>query len=194
MPVLSNPHQARVWYGRMVLPPSNALIHGETFGSLRQANMQGNRKDLACSSYLEGRQLEELSCEADELFCWEKCMIPAEYNVSESMCKEQGLNLTCTNDEGQLYISGHGQFYPGCIDLATATNVTGSPIHPSLQNNTNITDDNGDGHTHDGDDHTHDGDGEHGGEGEMNMTSGSLFAGSFVMSIMIAGIVGVVMV
>jgi len=66
--------EARVWYGRMVLPPADALHpqHGETFGHLREKNIQGEHKDLACSSNMVARQLEETSCEADTLFCWEK--------------------------------------------------------------------------------------------------------------------------
>ncbi len=66
--------QARVWYGRMVLPPFDALHpdHGQTFGSLRESNIQGEQKDLACSSNMVARQLEEISCQGDTLFCWEK--------------------------------------------------------------------------------------------------------------------------
>lgn len=104
-------------------------------------------------------------------------MSPAEFNVSESICQEQGLNLTCTNDERQLYISGHGQFYPGCIDIETATNVTGNPVHPSLQNNTNHTDTNG----------------EHGG-GEHGMTSGGatfLSTTSWIAVVVVVSAVGI---
>jgi len=84
-------------------------------------------------------------------------MSPSEYNVSDSICQEQGLNLTCTNEARQLYVSGHGQFFPGCIDVANAEEVYGNPVHPSQQNTT----DDSDSSTHsDGDhdgNHTHDG-------------------------------------
>jgi hypothetical protein len=133
--------QARVWYGRMVLPPFDALHpdHGQTFGSLRESNIQGEQKDLACSSNMVARQLEESSCQGDTLFCWEKCMSPSEYNVSEAICQEQGLNLNCTNEARELYVSGHGQFFPGCIDIETAKEVYGNPVHPSQQNQTDGT-------------------------------------------------------
>lgn len=108
-------------------------------------------------------------------------MSPAEYNVSESICQEQGLNLACTNEERQLYVSGHGQFFPGCIDIANAEEVYGNPVHSSQQNTTNHTSDNGDG------DH-----GEH--DGHDHGTSGAAFApyGSFV-AVTVAAIVGFVM-
>ena len=66
--------KARVWYGRMVLPPADALhpVHGKSFGNLRDSNIQGEHKDLACSSNMVARQLETTACEADTLFCWEK--------------------------------------------------------------------------------------------------------------------------
>jgi hypothetical protein len=82
-------------------------------------------------------------------------MAASDYNVSESICEDQGLNLTCTNEARQLYVSGHGQFFPGCIDIENAEEVFGNPVHPSQQNQTNGTQDDGDGH----DDHnnTHDG-------------------------------------
>lgn len=99
-------------------------------------------------------------------------MTPSEYNVSESICQEQGLNLTCTNEERQLYVSGHGPFFPGCIDIANAEEVYGNPIHPSEQNNTNTTDqvDHSD-HS----DHDHTGDGSH---SQDDMTSGTALFGS----------------
>ena len=60
--------------------------------------------------------------------------------MSETICQEQGLNLTCTNEARQLYVSGHGQFFPGCIDIENAEEVFGNPVHPSLQNQTSETD------------------------------------------------------
>ena len=70
----SEKDEARVWYGRMVLPPFDAMHpqHDETFGNLREKNIQGEHKDLACSSNMVARQLETTSCEADTLFCWAK--------------------------------------------------------------------------------------------------------------------------
>ena len=111
-------------------------------------------------------------------------MSPSEYNVSESICQEQGLNLTCTNEERQLYVSGHGDFFPGCIDIANAEEVYGNPNHPSQQNNTNSTDH--DDHS-DTADHDHTEDGSHSHDG---MTSGAAVFHSIATLVAMTAIVG----
>jgi hypothetical protein len=125
-------HEARVWYGRMVLPPSSAIhpLHEKTFGDLRQelveasasarSDHQSDVLSLGCSSAsMLARQLEDASCEADTLMCWHRCMSLAEYNVSQEICAEQGKEVFCVNPRGQLWDGSHGDFYPGC-----ATNDT----------------------------------------------------------------------
>ena len=113
-------NQARVWYGRMVLPPASAIHpeHGETFGKLRKLMVEdgGDSKEvmaLGCSSpSMHARQLEETSCEEGTLFCWHRCM-PLDYEtpVSDDVCAEQGLDLWCTNPRGQLWDNTHGDWY-----------------------------------------------------------------------------------
>lgn len=126
--------EARVWYGRMVLPPSTA-IHPQldtTFGALRDVLVHasltyGSNPDeskyvltLGCSDdTMVARQLEETSCEADFLYCWHRCMRLTEYNVSEEICHEQGKEVFCVDPDGHLWDGSHGNFFPGC-----ATNDT----------------------------------------------------------------------
>jgi len=117
---------ARAWYGRMVLPPAQA-IHPEhpeyTFGEIRQKMIDSSSDDdvkmtnldLGCSNSLVARQLEETTCEADTIMCWHRCMNTTEFGVSPEICAEQGLEMLCMNPRGQLWDETHGDFYPGCI-------------------------------------------------------------------------------
>ncbi len=130
LPVHSD-EEARVWYGRMVLPPASAIhpLHGKTFAELRRDlinasnGMNGNNIDilsLGCASSSQvARQLEEVSCTADTLMCWHKCMSLADFNVSEEICQEDGKQVFCIDKNGQLWDGSHGNFFPGC-----ATNET----------------------------------------------------------------------
>ena len=121
--------QARVWYGRMVLPPSGAVHpkHGKTFGELRrlmiEASLSGDDKDkhahehlsLGCSSSsAAARQLEETTCEAGTTFCWHRCMAHSDFGINEEVCTERRLNLQCVNPRDQVYIEGHGDYFPAC--------------------------------------------------------------------------------
>jgi hypothetical protein len=128
--------QARVWYGRMVLPPSTAMHPhlGITFGAMREAlihastanaarkHTETNTLTIGCSlDTLVPRQLEDTSCEADSLYCWHRCMKLSDYNVSEEICHEQGKEVFCIDPNGKLWDGSHGNFYPGCATNQTDT-------------------------------------------------------------------------
>lgn len=172
------PDQPRVWYGRMVLPPADAYhpIHLQTFADLRNSMVSGESSQdvlaMGCSHTLEARQLEEISCDADELLCWHKC-----FNNTEELtenCTDKGLDLACINDKRELWIGDHNPaFYPGCVDLATAVNYT------------NTTDNDHGNHTHDGDGNHADGDG-------STSTSASFTAGIFSVVSALAIVVSLV--
>ncbi|KAI2488621.1 hypothetical protein MHU86_25675 [Fragilaria crotonensis] len=124
--------EARVWYGRMVLPPSDAIHpeHGVTFDEIRQGLMEGRgdtQLDLGCSANTAARKLQETECTGNSIYCWHQCMDATEYSVSDEICAAQGLDLRCINPRNQLYVDGHGDFYPACIDASTASNVTDYP-------------------------------------------------------------------
>ncbi|CAB9498323.1 expressed unknown protein [Seminavis robusta] len=135
---------ARVWYGRMVLPPASAIHpeHGKTFGHLRQLLIDSSSPSsetnedllaLGCSSsssFTHSRQLEESSCEEGTLYCWHRCMSLEVAGVSEEICAEQNLDLYCINPRGQKTDFSHGDWFPGCIDLETAPNATAYPKLP----------------------------------------------------------------
>ncbi|GAX16729.1 hypothetical protein FisN_21Hh172 [Fistulifera solaris] len=135
------PHQAdesRVWYGRMVLPPTNAVhpVHDETFGRLRDMLVDKSMPEdevvaLACSSSAQARELQTTTCEEGTLLCWHECMSLEEHGVSEDICAQQGLDLWCINPRGQLWDFKHGDFFPGCIDAANAENATEFPRLPN---------------------------------------------------------------
>jgi len=138
--IQQNQQQARVWYGRMVLPPATAIHpeHGMTFGKIRENSMNAQLSHQAGSeSFIHlgcsgdnsiARQLEETSCEKDSLFCWNRCMNLEEHGVSDSICASQELSLRCINPRGQLWDDvSHGDFFPACIDEPNAVPVTPFP-------------------------------------------------------------------
>jgi hypothetical protein len=143
----------RVWYGRMVLPPSRALHpqpNGDrtTFGRRRDLLVDkinnNNAVRLGCSSFSNARQLETTLCEQDgTIRCWHRCMLLSEGGISsEETCTTQGLSLVCTNPRGQVSDGNtHGDFFPGCVDLTTATNVTDFPTLPKYPRDEQVCND-----------------------------------------------------
>ena len=123
---------ARVWYGRMVLPPANA-IHPDyqdvTFGELREkliaastSSLQNdeekeNHLSIGCSSTMQARQLQNAStCAQDTLYCWHQCANLTQYNVSSQICSSRKLSLICADPTtGQLWDGiAHGDYVPSC--------------------------------------------------------------------------------
>lgn len=135
---------ARVWYGRMVLPPASAVHpqHGRSFDDLRSELISASTGSgidaietlsLGCASNTHvARQLEDTSCNSSSLMCWHKCMSLAQFNVSDAVCADQGKQVYCINPRGQLWDGNHGDFYPGCAtnDTEIATPFTTLPDYP----------------------------------------------------------------
>jgi hypothetical protein len=144
IPATSAEKQVRVWYGRMVLPPSTALHPqhpSKTFGQVRQVIGDSQDTDfihqhpeglsIACSSASQARRLETTVCEQGSLYCWHRCMTFNDAGVSNDICTSQGLDLVCQNPRDQVSSGDeHGDFYLGCLDLNTASNVTEFPTLP----------------------------------------------------------------
>jgi len=134
---------ARVWYGRMILPPKNAYsaAMNTTYGDIRKLLVDTPdakvSPGLGCSS-MDMRALsgggEASACGEDELLCWARCMSLSEYNVSGSTCADQNLPLQCINPRDQ-FSSGsfHGDYYPACSSSAEA--VTPYPEIPAPAGN-----------------------------------------------------------
>jgi len=131
--------QPRVWYGLMMLPPPDALhpVYQETFADLRHSMMfeeHSGSLALGCSSSMQARELNDITCEDNTFFCWHRCFNYTA-DASPDVCESQGLDLACVNDERQLWIGDHNEnFYPGCVNLATAKNYT-APTNHSEHNN-----------------------------------------------------------
>ena len=138
LPIQDDKSQARVWYGRMVLPPKDAYVPGmdSTFGEARQFlvdSTQGGGSiplGIGCSSptskavtqtsrHLSGPE-DEVVCAEDELFCWFRCMKLGDYGVTEGArrttegasitehCSQRNLGLQCVNIRGQVLEDGKG--------------------------------------------------------------------------------------
>jgi hypothetical protein len=137
--------ETRVWYGRMVLPPSTAVHpqHQETFGRLRELIVDQQTQDadalsIGCSSSSNARQLQTTECEDGTLLCWHRCMSLEEFGVSEESCAEQGIDLWCINPRSQLWDFTHGDWFPACIDSSTAENGTAYPTLPNFPRNDEV--------------------------------------------------------
>mmetsp|Transcript_48457 Transcript_48457/g.73207 ORF Transcript_48457/g.73207 Transcript_48457/m.73207 type:complete len:659 (-) Transcript_48457:105-2081(-) len=134
--------EARAWYGRMVLPPTDAVHpeHGDTFGNIRNLMIdaagkgeQTEKLGLGCSSSQTARNLEEISCQANSIYCWSRCMSILEEGIPhENYCQEErNLRLDCVNPRNQTYTGGHGDYYPACT--ASTENATSYPKLPVYQ-------------------------------------------------------------
>lgn len=127
MPATSAP---RVWYGRMVLPPADALhpLHSLTFGEIREGMLAEDviSSEFGCSNDMVARELQDTTCDEESFYCWHRCMNFTDYNVSTAICEEQGLDLSCVNEEGLLWPTDthNPSVFLGCVDLATAEYIS----------------------------------------------------------------------
>ena len=222
MPLRATPHalsfpaqmdssDVRVWYGRMVLPPNNALVHemdlthGEVREALRDASTTGDIISLGCSSqgmkagihtsrHLSGPSII-LNCTADELFCWYQCQ-PLDDELKT--CADRNLGLECVNPQGQKSDAAqHNGALPACYNSTAPLSLdNGDMWHgDSHHDDTHVVDD-GHGHDH-GDDH-HGDDGQHDEHMLTHTTStgsgspGSLFAWSLVLDFTISAVLIVI--
>lgn len=119
--------EVRVWHGRMVLPPSGAVHpeHGQTFGQMRKLMIEASTSNdlveeslsLGCSSASDSARMlaeEEVICEAGTTYCWHRCMPHMDYNITTDICASRNLRLQCVNPREQVYLEGHGDFFPAC--------------------------------------------------------------------------------
>jgi len=136
--------QWRLWYGRMFLPPPDALQdveRGITFGDLRRSlqetwSLDGREHSsgltVGCSEGLLAHELRQLSasgssggCASNQMQCWFRCM---NYSLAASpeACAAQGnATVKCTNARDEVSNGyHHGDYAPRC------TNST-QPVRPS---------------------------------------------------------------
>jgi hypothetical protein len=124
----SSTSSPRVWYGRMVLPPAEAVhpVHSsQTFGEIRESMLQedsGVYTSIGCSKNLVARELDDITCEEGlASFCWHRCMNYTDYDVSPAACEAQSLDLACINEERFLWARDHNpDFAIGCVNLTEA--------------------------------------------------------------------------
>lgn len=126
--------QSRVWYGRMFLPPMDALseAHGISFGQLRKKMIEdvhsggGKGQGVGCSRMLQ--ETEGLQCETNQMYCWMRCMDYTE-TASPDACAAQGQDVKCANQLGQIWVlaDSHGDYNPTCSSETNDTN----PVQPA---------------------------------------------------------------
>ncbi len=140
LPKKSNIDTPRLWYGRMVLPPPEAIhpsANGFTFGEIRTAMIEGDRDALSlgcASTNVFARELmeeedkhfstgeDEVGCNSEtSMLCWMKCMSYAQQNVSIESCTSQSPDhkLVCANDDGEVWEIGthNPAFSLRCLEI-----------------------------------------------------------------------------
>lgn len=135
MPDNNNRNAVRMWYGRMMLFPLDA-IHSTLLQSFRAVQMAMNSDPtyhvsttqevrigypLGCSSpqALSPRLLadETMDCATDQFMCWHTCFNNTEV-VSPDACESRNLELACvSNIDGTLWDgeTHSKEFEPACI-------------------------------------------------------------------------------
>lgn len=121
----------RLWYGRMVLPPPEAIhqdSNGKTFGELRNAMIRGDADALSlgcASSSMVARELsgelheeagkeDKIVCqEGTAMLCWMRCMNFTDYDTGVDSCASESEHhsLVCANDGGELWKETHSSDY-----------------------------------------------------------------------------------
>lgn len=117
--------ESRVWYGRMVLPPVDAIHPGHddsmTFGEIRnkmiESSIEGQEgfyNHLGCSGGLVARDLAAVTCESDSLYCWHRCMNYTD-TVNDDACASEGRSVQCINPRLQISTGeSHGDYFLAC--------------------------------------------------------------------------------
>lgn len=137
MPNLKS-NQFRFWYGRMFLPPENALdeSHGLSFGTVR-ANIiedfaRGLKTSVGC-----GRKLLSVagsgSCASNQIWCWMRCMNHSAPASNPLTCRT-GHSVQCLSQRLEVWTDAdsHGDYNPGCTDETNETKpVTDPPTIPA---------------------------------------------------------------
>lgn len=127
----SEPGVYRNWFGRMFLPPNDALNEdsGLNYGEVKELLADTHNRDdviksIGCSasSHLMHRSLNGEECdEATSIYCWHRCM-PFTATANPDTCATKGKGFNCTSDfNDHIYQAsiGHGQFNPRCTDSTT---------------------------------------------------------------------------
>jgi len=123
--------QPRLWYGRMVLPPPEAIHpNGSTFQELRTAMIRGDPDalGLGCASSTmvvrelmdEGDVAASLSCDEDvSILCWMRCMNYTDHDVGVESCasESEDHSLVCANEGNELWQNGihSAEYFPRCL-------------------------------------------------------------------------------
>jgi hypothetical protein len=134
--------QARMWYGRMFLPPAEALseAHGVTYAELRTRVIEavhsggGVGGGVGCSRQL--LETEGTQCADNQIYCWMRCMDHTA-TASPSICAANAngsdpLKMQCASQRDEVWREGvdsHGDFNPTCTN--STANITKDPAMPS---------------------------------------------------------------
>ena len=189
---------ARVWYGRMVLPPAQALHpkHKMTFDEIRrQLNAAADTMEesvvaatIGCASvneysarFLQGA--DEDSCDPDTAqWCWHRCMEFGDFpESSPDVCASRNLEVACANEADELWADFHADksFGLRCVNMTSAVYAI-APDNATEDgaNRGEVAVDGSDHSAHDDDNHS-DHDNSANGDAESYLSAASTWMGSW---------------
>ena len=137
LPAHEDEMRARVWYGRMILAPKDTTV-GATRQFLVEKSSNGHNipMGIGCSSPNmkavitttstsrklddggddhEEEVLVDTTCADGEMYCWFRCQVLADHDLTETTCDEltvdtgRELKLQCVNPRGQVHPTGLDQ-------------------------------------------------------------------------------------
>ncbi|KAI2493763.1 hypothetical protein MHU86_20768 [Fragilaria crotonensis] len=128
--------EERLWYGRMVLAPADALhpVHLKSFGDIRNNMIQQDEDYLSigCSSSAVARLLHEdenTACnETMSSYCWHSCMNYTDYDASPDLCTGRALMFGCVDEDGNEWPDTHNaSFMLRCVEtIIPVSNESGT--------------------------------------------------------------------
>ena len=148
----------RLWFGRMMLPPSDAIVPSTeqtvlTFGQLRQQyHHQQQQQDkttmmVGCGSsssknimvprlLSDGGHHNHTQCHDNQLYCWLACQNLTDYNITgPEQCTDEGKKLQCidtsTNQVWTVADSHTPSAKPMCVADATPAPTAAPTAAPS---------------------------------------------------------------
>eukprot|EP00808_Paulinella_micropora_P006331 g589.t1 len=126
--------EARVWFGRMYLPPDDA-VHpqaGVSFGKLKtllnnqpnEGSAESSASALLSMGCSDGKTVRRVmtadACNpTNQIYCWFRCydFTPT---ANPEYCASQSMGFNCTSDAWDgIYQGGHGAFTPRCTNSTT---------------------------------------------------------------------------
>lgn len=144
MPSSNTGQESRSWFGRMFLPPQDALMTGRdiTYGQLKNVMVQEQSDQtlsIGCSQQsapsVLSRKLAAESCDTtNSIWCWMRCMSFTP-TANPGYCAANNSGFNCSSDfADEIYrpaIDSHGAYQPRCTNSTKFVSVYPTAYSPT---------------------------------------------------------------